>query len=148
MSGGLFLAGFRKALQRFFLVVKFLEDAIELRDLQNFFDLWCEADHFHFAALLDHAHVAVDQRSDSGAVEIQQVADVEDDLLVALLHQVGDRLAQNTAGERRQLAREIHDRNFTVATNSCRKIHDYLLARTSGRRHCTSLREKWRRQKV
>lgn len=93
MLRGFFFSGFGETLQGFFFVVEFLEDAVELRDFQDFFDLRRESHHFHFAALLDHAHVAINESADAGTVEIQQAADVENDLLLALFHEVADGLA-------------------------------------------------------
>src|ERR1700722_4734305 len=106
--------------------MEILEDAVKLRDLQDFFDLRRQADHLHIAALLDHAHVAVHEGADAGAVEVHQVADVEDNLFVALAHQVADGLAKDSAGEGRKLTAEIDDGDGTGVANCSREIHDFL----------------------
>ena len=85
-SGAFFFAALGKTLKRSLLIVKFLKDAIELRDLEDFFNLRGEAHDFHLAPLLDHARIAVDELAHTRTVKIKQPMNIQDDFLPPLAH--------------------------------------------------------------
>ena len=114
--------GFGKASQGRFLILEFLEDAIKLCDLEDFFDFGSQPDNFHITAPPDNRHVAVDQLAHAGAIEVQQSAYVQDDFLAALRHQLIDGVSQRAACERRQLTGEINNRDFVRLTDDGREV--------------------------
>jgi len=56
-----------------------------VRDFENFFDLGRQADYFHLSALFDYGNVNARELADSGAIQILQSGQVQDDVLVTLL---------------------------------------------------------------
>ena len=106
-----------KALQRSLFVAEFLKDPVELRDFENLFDFGAQANDFHFATLLDHPHVAVNQLANAGAVQIKQAAGVEDDFFSPLLQKPREGFAQSSAREGIQMPGEINYGDFTCLPN-------------------------------
>src|SRR5437867_151374 len=120
MSNGFLLslrAIFRKALQRRFLIVKFRENLIEVRDFENFFDFGRQADYFHLSALFDYGNVNARELADSRAIQILQIGQIQDDVLVTLLQKSGDEIAKRSGFKRGQPARDVHERDNTGLAN-------------------------------
>src|SRR6266849_5286707 len=133
-----------KALQRSLFVAKFLKDPIELSDLENFFDLGAQANNLHFAAGFDHLHVALHQFADSGAVQVKQVAGVEDYFLSPLLEKSREGFAQSSAREGSQVPGEIHYGDFACLANGGRKVHCVLFVCPISESGDSTFLERWR----
>src|SRR5260370_6852841 len=77
-----------EGLDRRRLVISYVENRIELSDLQQIVDLLGQVQQLQFATLVFHRGVGADQFADARAVNVVDVAQVEQDLLLTLREQV------------------------------------------------------------
>src|SRR6266496_1921287 len=78
-------------------VVFYVEDGIELGDLEQVIDLLGEIQQLEFAALILGGSEGADQFADAGAIDVINFGQVQHDLLVALAKQVAHRVAKDDA---------------------------------------------------
>src|SRR2546423_3488250 len=78
-------------------VVLNIEDGVQLGDLEQVVDFLGQLEQLELAALVADAGKGAHQFSDAGAVNVSYVAQVEQDLVAPLAHQVLDCLAQHHA---------------------------------------------------
>jgi hypothetical protein len=100
-------------LQRRFLVGKFRKNLVEVRDLENFFDVTRKADHFHFAAGFKNGDIEARKFADAGAVEILQGAQIEDEMLAAFAEKARDVFAEDADFEKCEAAAKIDERGWS-----------------------------------
>lgn len=92
------------------LVGKDLKDGEQLRDLQKVMNLLCKMQQLQLAAFAAHGRVRAYKLADSRAIDVVHVGKVQDNLCVAFLQQLPDRLAQHgTAIAERDAAACVHD---------------------------------------
>jgi len=73
------------------------EDGVELGDLEQVMDSFGEAEELELALLAGDRGVAIDEFADAGAIDIADLAQVEEELLIAS----GDEVANGIAEKRR-----------------------------------------------
>jgi hypothetical protein len=71
-----------------------LEDRIEFGDLEEIFDAFGEVEELELALLARDGGVAVDEFSDPGRVDIADLAEIQQELLVAGGNQIFDGIAE------------------------------------------------------
>lgn len=76
------------------LVVFNVEDGVELGDVQDVVNLLGEVEELEFASRVADGGEAADQLSDTGAVDVVDAGEVEDNLLLSLIDQAADGVAQ------------------------------------------------------
>src|SRR5437588_1616013 len=102
------LTGERFHSRRF--VVFYVEDGVELGDLQQVVDLFGELQQFEVATFLAHGGVGADQLPDAGAIDVVDVTQVEKNLLAAFGKQAAHSVAQShTAFAQSDAATQVHD---------------------------------------
>jgi hypothetical protein len=74
-----------------------LEDRVELGDLEQVLDPFGEAEEFELAVLAGDGGVAIDEFADAGAIDVADLAEVEQELFVP----GGDEVADGIAEKRR-----------------------------------------------
>src|ERR1019366_3266011 len=79
------------------LVVHYVEHHAQLRNLQQVVNLLGEVRQLQLAALVPHRGKGADQLADARAVDVVDVAQIEEDFLLSLAEQVFDGVAQNRA---------------------------------------------------
>ena len=82
-----FAGGLREALERGGLVGKLGEDLVQLRDFQNLLHLRGQAHHLHRPALLNDSEVVAHQFADSGAVQVNQATQIQNNVGFAMLEE-------------------------------------------------------------
>src|SRR5438477_4816741 len=78
-------------------VVFHVEDGVQLGDLQQVVDFLGEVEQLKLAALIFDGGIGADQLADAGAVDVIDVAKVQQDFLVALAEQLAHGIAQDYA---------------------------------------------------
>ena len=73
------------------------EDGIELGDLEQVVDPFGEAEEFELAVLAGDGGVAIDEFTDAGAIDVADLAEIEEEFLIA----GGDEIANGIAEKRR-----------------------------------------------
>src|SRR5271165_5681254 len=96
-------------------VVFHVEDGVELGDLQQIVDFFGQVEEFEFAALILGGGESADQFADARAVDVIDLAQVQDDLLIALGKQVAHSVAQNDAA--------FAERDATAAVYDGHAVH-------------------------
>src|SRR4051812_29522844 len=100
----------REGRDRLRFVVFDVEDGVQLGDLQKVMDLLGQVEQLEFAAAITDGGVSTDQLTDTGAVDVGDVAEVEQDLFGALAEQVTNQVAQdNAALAERDAAAQVYD---------------------------------------
>src|SRR5277367_5050283 len=84
---------------------------MELRDLQNFFHFWRQANHFHRAAFFHHFQIIANEFTDAGTIEIVQGGKIQKNILIALLEQAVNGFTQSLRFEKSQAATNIDERD-------------------------------------
>src|SRR5271155_4405942 len=92
MAEGLF-----KALDRGGFVIFNVEDGIQFGDLQQVVHLLGEVQQFEFATLVLGGGKGADQFADAGAVDVVDLAEVQNNFLIAFGEQVADGVAHHDA---------------------------------------------------
>src|SRR6185312_12461997 len=99
------------------LIVFYVENGVELRNLQQVVHLLCKVQQFELAALVADGRKGTDQLANSGAVDIGHIAEIQQDLLFALAQQLADLVAQQDAAfAESDTSAEIHDGHAVNAT--------------------------------
>src|SRR5271165_4672185 len=92
------------------LVLSHIEDGVQLGDLQQVVNFLGQVQQFEFAALVAYGGKGADQLADARAVNISDLAKVEQKLLLALGKQFAHRVPQDHAAfTQRNTAAAIHD---------------------------------------
>jgi hypothetical protein len=89
--------GLFESLDRGGFVVFYIENSVELGDLKQVVHLFGEVQQFEFATLILGSGEGADQLADSGAVDIVDLAEVQDNLLITFGEQVSNGVAQSDA---------------------------------------------------
>src|SRR6185312_5460294 len=71
-------------------VVLYVEDGVELGDLEQVVNLFGEVQELQFAALVTRGGVGTDELADARAVNVVDVTEIEQDVLLALGQQVAN----------------------------------------------------------
>src|ERR1700756_1604677 len=79
------------------LIILHVKHGVEFRDLQQVMDFLSQLEQLEFAALVFNRGVGADQLADPRAVNIIHVAQVQQNLFMALAEQVLPRVAKNYA---------------------------------------------------
>jgi len=87
----------RKAADGLGFVIMHFEHGVELGDLEQVVDSFGEAEELELALLAGDRGVAIDEFADAGAIDIADLAQVEEEFLVAR----GDEVASGIAEKRR-----------------------------------------------
>ena len=90
------------------------EDLHESRDVEDLLDLRIGADQVDAAAVLAHALEAADQHAESGRVDVADLLEVDDEVVVALIDQLADRVLDLRRGVDVDLARQLDDVRFVA----------------------------------
>src|SRR5215468_10515439 len=105
-------------------VVFYVENGVQLGNLQQVVNFLGEVEQLEFAALVFHGGVGADQLADARAVDVIDVTQVEKDLLVAFAKQVAHGIAQNYAAfTEGDAAAAIHDGDAIDLTSAGLHAH-------------------------
>lgn len=119
----------RETAQRGLLIWKFLEYLRQVSDLKDFFDFCGEADDFHGAALLHNRDVDARELANAGAVEIAELAEIEQDVVAFFAQQNLYGIVQRGDFHIGKMAYNIDERNAILLADFYGKIHGDNLSR-------------------
>src|SRR6185437_14900428 len=92
------------------LVVLDIEDRIKFRDLEQIVDFFGQIEQLQLTALIADRGEGTDQFADPRAVNVGNIAQVQQDLLLSLAQQVANRVAEHhTAFSQSDAATHVHD---------------------------------------
>src|ERR1019366_6714474 len=101
-----------------------IKDGVELGDLQQVMHFLGQVEQFQFAALVADGCEPADQFADTGAVNVSDVAKVEQDLLMALPDHVANGVAQyNAAFAEGDTPTQVNDRDAVYLACACFHRH-------------------------